>query len=95
MPFITRVELRNSAKEEDYNELHRAMKQAGFTRTIEEGGKTYRLPTAEYNRTDGLTIQKVLSRAKAAALSTNLEYGILVVEYVNHKCEGLEEVRWP
>jgi hypothetical protein len=95
--FITRVELHKAAKEEDYNTLHEAMKKAGFVRTIRgSDGKTYHLPLAEYNRTkEGLTIEKALEDAKAAAATTKLKYAILVTEsYISGpKFVGLDEVR--
>jgi hypothetical protein len=69
------------------------MEKAGFIRTIKaSNGKTYRLPTAEYNRIGELTADKILADAEAAASSTKLKYWILVAEYVRLKCV-LDEVR--
>jgi hypothetical protein len=91
--FTTRVEL-HKATDEDYNTLHKAMEKFGFIRTIEDSvGKTYHLPTAEYNRiVEGVTAQKVLNDAKAAASSTKLKYWILVTESVRRRFL-LDEVR--
>jgi hypothetical protein len=79
--FTVRVELHN-ATEGDYEELHTAMENEGFIRTIQgSDGKVYRLPTAEYNRIlDGLTRNTVLQDAKSAASSTGRRYWVLVTE---------------
>jgi hypothetical protein len=79
--FTTRIEL-HDATENDYDKLHKAMEKVGFVRTIKDSeGKTYHLPTAEYNRIlDGLTAEEVLSDAKTAASSTKRKYRILVTE---------------
>ena len=92
--FTTRVEL-HKATDEDYNTLHKAMEKFGFTRTIEgDEGKTYRLPTAEYNRIrEDLTINKVMDDAKEAASSTKLKYWVLVTESRGGRKYVLDEVR--
>lgn len=78
--FTTRVELHN-AGEDDYITLHSAMAREGFSRYIEsKDGKTYHLPTAEYNLEDDCTRGDVLARAKRAAASTRLGYEVLVTE---------------
>ena len=91
--FTTRVEL-HKATDEDYNTLHKAMEKVGFIRTIEANGKTYQMPTAEYNRIDPgpLRAQKVLNDAKEAASSTKLKYWILVTKSLARRFV-LDEVR--
>lgn len=82
--FTTRVEL-ESANDEDYNALDAVMEQNGFTRTLASpDGKTYRLPTAEYNYDGDATALDVCNRARAAAAAagkTNVL--ILVTEAVD------------
>lgn len=88
--FTTRVEL-HDADDSDYDELHKYMREEGFTRTIEGDGKKYRLPPAEYNRVADLTCDDVRSAAARAARRTGRDYGVLVTE--GTRCWlGLEEV---
>lgn len=87
--FTVRVELHN-ANYEDYEALHAAMAKAGFSRQItSDGGTTYQLPTAEYNRKGDLTRSQVLEQAKAAAKSTGKPYGVLVTESAGRSWDGL------
>jgi hypothetical protein len=93
MPFfITRIEL-HDAGERDYNRLHAAMLDEGFSRQIEgENGKTYHLPTAEYHRQgDDLTAKDVLEEAKRAARATNCDYGLIVTQAARSTWSGLPE----
>lgn len=47
--FSVRVEL-HAASYVDYEKLHASMERRGFSRMIKaDGGKTYHLPTAEYD----------------------------------------------
>lgn len=90
--FTTRVEL-NDAAAKDYENLHAAMEQEGFTRTItSDEGTTYWLPTAEYNRIGELTREQVLKSAKRAAASTGKIAKILVTEAGGRRWEGLEKM---
>jgi hypothetical protein len=70
--FTTRVEL-HEASEDDYEELHVAMENEGFRRTItgDEG---------EYHLVGDITEDQVLQRAKRAAATTGKSYSILVTE---------------
>lgn len=78
--FMTRVEL-HDASYSDYEELHSAMEEEGFERTItSDKGVTYYLPTAEYYRDVHLTRQEVLESAKRAAVTTGKRYGVVVTE---------------
>ena len=62
--YTTRVEL-HDADEQDYQMLHEAMEELGFTRTIKaRDGNTYKLPTAEYNFEGEIEIETVLDKAK-------------------------------
>lgn len=87
--FTVRVEL-HDADNDDYDTLHAAMKKKGFSRTIESGnGQIYHLPTAEYNVDGDYDTATVLDKAKSAANTTNLEYGVLVTESAGRKWYGL------
>ncbi len=78
--FTTRVEL-HKANADDYLRLHTSMEAEGFIRTITSSdGVTYQLPTAEYNRINEMSRDKVLESAKRAADKTGKEYEILVTE---------------
>ena len=63
MSFSVRVEL-HRATDEDYEQLHAAMEQAGFSRLIaSDDGVVYHLPTAEYDYQGEETRSDVLDRA--------------------------------
>lgn len=89
--FTTRVELHNAGYG-DYEALHTAMASQGFTRQISDGKKTYRLPTAEYNREGSLERSAVLESAENAARTTGRRYSILVTESEGRTWSGLEVI---
>ena len=90
--FTTRVEL-HKAYEDDYEVLHAAMEQRGFSRQItSDDGVTYHLPTAEYNYSGSKTRSRVLELAKEAASETNKKYAVLVTESKGRSWSGLEHV---
>jgi hypothetical protein len=90
--FTVRIELHNAAYL-DYENLHRFMEQAGFTRTItSDNGTTYHLPTAEYNAEGTFSIDDALAAAKKAAAATGKRFGVLVSEAVKRKWDGLPTV---
>jgi hypothetical protein len=90
--FTTRVEL-HSASYSDYEMLHAAMERRGFSRHISsDDGKTYKLPTAEYNRDANVTRDQVLEAAKAAATETGKTFAVLVTESDGRTWIGLQEV---
>jgi photosystem II stability/assembly factor-like uncharacterized protein len=90
--FTTRVEL-HQATYQDYENLHSAMSEAGFSRYItSDDGNTYHLPTAEYDRSGILTRSQVLSQAKAAANSTGKSNAVLVTESAGRTWNGLTKV---
>lgn len=89
--FTTRVQLDGYPKEEDYNKLHKAMMQKGFSRFIKaDTGNVYRLPHAEYNRQADISIEQVREDAKAAAQSFWNSVQILVTEG-NRSWTGLKQ----
>jgi hypothetical protein len=87
--FTVRVEL-HSADEDDYETLHSAMEDQGFSRFIESNdGTTYHLPTAEYSADRNWTLDQALNAAKVAADTTGKRYAILVTESNGRKWHGL------
>jgi hypothetical protein len=89
--FTTRVEL-HRAYEDDYEVLHAAMERRGFSRQItSDAGKTYHLPTAEYNYSGSKTRDQVLDLAKAAASETNKQHAVLVTESSGRTWSGLKQ----
>jgi hypothetical protein len=90
--FTTRIEL-HRAYEDDYEVLHAAMEQRGFSRQItSDDGVTYHLPTAEYTFTGTRTRSQVLELAKAAASETNKKFAVLVTESNGRSWTGLEKI---
>jgi hypothetical protein len=87
--FTVRVELHN-AQWSDYEQLHAAMEQKGFSRQImSDDGKTYQMPWAEYNGSGSLTSPQVRDIAKAAAETTGKQNSIFVTEAVSRAWIGL------
>ncbi len=90
--YTTRVEL-HEADEEDYETLHEAMEEEGFTHTIEaKDGTTYKLPSAEYNYEGEIEIGEVREKAKSAAATTKRKHAILVSQITSRLWFGLEEL---
>jgi hypothetical protein len=88
--FTVRVEL-HRADADDYETLHSAMKDEGFSRLIKSSdGKRYHLPTAEYDRSGELTRSEVLDSAGKAAAQTNKKASILVTESAGRTWRGLD-----
>jgi hypothetical protein len=89
--FTVRVELHH-ATDRDYETLHFAMEQRGFSRLItSDKGVVYHLPLAEYNREGNLTLDQVIESAKLAANATGRNYAVLATESVARKWYGLAE----
>jgi photosystem II stability/assembly factor-like uncharacterized protein len=90
--FTTRVEL-HSASYSDYETLHVSMARRGFSRLItSDDGKTYQLPTAEYDRSGPLTGLQVLESAKVAAAETGKSFAVIVTESGGRTWHGLQQV---
>ena len=88
--FMTRIELHN-ATWQDYENLHRQMEAAGFSRTIQGGdGVWYKLPTAEYVIYTNLTIDQVRALAKGCANSTGKNSSVLTCQYTNAAWNNLD-----
>ena len=90
--FIVRVEL-HSADEDDYDTLHKAMRDRGFSQTvIFDNGLEYHLPPAEYYAEGERTSSELLRLAQAAARKTGLSASIVVAETVFIRASGLTQV---
>jgi hypothetical protein len=87
--FTVRVELHDT-QPADYNTLHAAMVERGFSRLItSDEGRTYELPWAEYDRFGKFTTMQVLGIAQTAAASTSKKNSVLVTEVKSRAWSGL------
>lgn len=87
--FTVRVEL-HQASYADYETLHAAMEQQGFSRQIKaDDGRTYQMPWAEYDGAGNLTSAQVRDIAKIAADTTRKQNSIFVTEVVTRAWVGL------
>jgi hypothetical protein len=87
--FTVRVELHH-AELADYERLHTAMEQKGFSRQIKaDDGSAYFMPWAEYNGTANLTSIEVLNIAREAANSTRKQNAVFVTEAASRAWIGL------
>ena len=88
--FTTRVEL-HAASYSDYETLHAAMARRGFSRQItSDSGRSYHLPTAEYDKSGNYSPEQVLDFAKAAAAETGKNYAVLVTQSQSRIWIGLQ-----
>lgn len=88
--FTVRVELHQAAYA-DYEALHAAMDEQGFSRLITaDNGQTYHLPWAEYTGSGNLSSAQVRDIARAAANSTRRSNAVFVTESVSRAWIGLE-----
>lgn len=88
--YIARVEL-HSATYQDYEILHGAMGQRGFSRTIlGSDGANYYLPTGTYDiASTSASLQQAFDAAVAATKETRMNYSIIVAERNAAKWVGL------
>lgn len=92
MKYTVRVEL-HRATIDDYEQLHAAMKAAGFSRFITDRDNVkYHLPTAEYNYEGDASRDQVLEKARRAASTTGLSYAVLVTESNGRTWQNLPKV---
>jgi hypothetical protein len=90
--FTVRVEL-HQAVGTDYDALHAAMEQQGFSRFITgDNGQTYHMPWAEYNGSGYLTSVRVRDIARTAANTTGKGNAVLVTESATRAWIGLSAV---
>jgi hypothetical protein len=88
--FTVRVEL-HDADESDYETLHEAMEDQGFSRTIVVNGVRRHLPTAEYVIDGSHTRVAVMEKAMKAAKKTLEEYSVLVTESKGRRVYNLKK----
>ena len=88
--YIARVEL-HGATYDDYEGLHKSMRQRGFSRLIQGGdGKTYHLPTGTYvTRNTNASQADALNQAGYAAQETGRKSSIIVADWDNATWRGL------
>lgn len=87
--FTVRIELHN-AEWPNYEALHKAMEQRGFSRQITaDDGQLYQMPWAEYNGSGNLTSVQVRDIARAAAGTTGKENSVFVTEAASRAWIGL------
>jgi phosphoribosylanthranilate isomerase len=88
---MSRVQLNGRPTAEQYEKLHKQMKQRGFTRVIESSEhKWYWLSHGEYNRETNASHDQVLADAKAAAATVSTDYEVLVSETASSKWFNLK-----
>jgi hypothetical protein len=87
--FTVRVELHGAENTpEIYGELHVAMQNRHFSRTIKINDVTYDLPSAEYNRFgNSLSGKQVLEDAKEAAYEVWDEFSVLVTPTTENRLQ--------
>ena len=91
--FTVRIEL-HEAQWTDYETLHTAMENRGFSRLItSDDGRRYQLPWAEYNGKANLTSGQVRDIALDAAKTTGKSNAVLVTEAIGRAWSGLTQVR--
>lgn len=89
--FTVRVELHQAVGAE-YDALHVAMEQKGFSRLITgDNGLTYHMPWAEYDGSGNLTSAQVRDIARAAANTTGKANAVFVTEAQTRAWVGLQQ----
>jgi hypothetical protein len=87
--FTVRIEL-HQAEWRDYDTLHAAMEQRGFSRQITaDDGQIYQMPWAEYNGSGNFTSVQVRDIARVAAGTTGKQNSVLVTEAASRAWIGL------
>lgn len=88
--FTVRVELHQGTLA-DYQTLHAAMEQQGFSRFIKaDGGQIYQMPWAEYTCSGNLSSVQVTDIARSAADTTGKANAIFVTEANSRAWIGLQ-----
>jgi hypothetical protein len=90
MPQFTVPFELHEAQWPDYDTLHAAMKQHGFSRLItSDDGRTYQLPWAEHDGAGNFTSMQVLEIAQSAAATTGKRNSVLLMEAKSRAWSGL------
>ena len=88
--YTVRIELHSSLYNPDFETLHRAMEQEGFSKLItSDDGITYHLPRGEYDIYTSKDRSEVLAAAKRAVQKTRDSAEILVTESSGRTWSGL------
>jgi hypothetical protein len=92
--YLACVELHGAEEEEAYELLLTAMEQRGFLRQIQgDDGAPYELPNATYVMQNAdVTLTAAQDFAIAAAVETEFEYSLIVVEFDNTLWTNLERL---
>jgi hypothetical protein len=90
--YTVRVELHSSQYSPDFETLHRAMQNEGFSKLITpDEGKTCHLPRGEYNISTIKNRSEVLKATERAVQTTRQSAEILVTESLGRSWSGLTE----
>jgi len=93
--FMVRVVLHDVPTWEKYDELHQAMEDKGFSRTLAGKKATYHLPPSEYWFTGEQSLADVRVLAAAAAETTGQPFGLIVVKADGWSVMRLKTVEAP
>lgn len=87
--FTVRIEL-HDANYVDYNALHAAMQQQGFSRIItSDEGHKYHMPWAEYTGSGNFTSVQIRDIARMVADTTGRKNAVFVTEATSRAWIGL------
>lgn len=90
--YTVRVELHSDQYSPDFETLHNAMQNEGFSKLItSDSGKTYYLPRGEYNISTNKDRSQILDATKRAVDTTGKSAEILVTESAGRIWSGLTE----
>ncbi len=92
--FVVRIELHSSDYYPDFEQLHKAMFAAGFSKQIKaDSGQSYLLPRGEYYIITTKSSDQVLNAAVAAMNTTGESGEILVTRSAGVHWRGLALAR--
>ena len=90
--YTVRIELHSNQYNPDFETLHRAMQNEGFSKLItSDNGVAYYLPRGEYDLSTSKNYSQVLEVAKRAVQATGESAEILVTESLRRTWSGLTE----
>jgi hypothetical protein len=93
--FMVRMLLHDAQNWGQYDELHKAMEERGFSRTLVGSKATYHLPPAEYWFKGDEALADVRVLAAAAAETTGQPFGMVVVKVDGWSVMRLKSVDTP
>ena len=88
--FTVRVELHKPLPSDAYANLHKAMKEIGFDRTIVVDGIKVQLPPAEYYGAKKLNVSSALILVEVIVKQIHSNYAITVHEFIARETAGLD-----